>query len=454
MDLNFGKRLIAQHDFKDAETIFLQLLKKKEKSYEINYFLGKIYFELRKIEKSYFHYEECLKLQPNSIIILLNLANLQQSSGNLEKAKEIYLKILNLNKNIIRAYYGLYTLNTNYLEDNYYENIIEINKKLNINILEKCLSNFLLSKIEKRKKNYDLEIKYLEKAHQDCFKLGNVRNLQSQYYYKNIISKYYNKIKFTNSYKKKNYFNKVSPIFIIGLPRSGSTLTETILTSGQTKVNSFGESLFINMAVAGQLPKQIFSKNFYMENQLKIKSNEFEEFIYKKYKQYLSFNDKNLIFLDKSLENFLNIDFILEIFPNAKFLHCKRNLKDSVIAIYLSLLPELSWTHKIEDILSYINNYIKIINFFKKKYPKKILDISLEKFTKKKEKISKKIFEFCNLKWDPKILEFYNRKDLDIRTTSNIQLRKKITQYDNYKYKKYYTLVEDFREKFSWLKDE
>ena len=190
-----------------------------------------------------------------------------------------------------------------------------------------------------------------------------------------------------------------------------------------------------------------------MEKELVIKSNELEKFIYKKYKQFSSLSDKDLIVIDKSLENFLNIEFILEIFPNAKFLHCNRNLKDSVIAIYQSLLPELSWTHKIEDILYYINNYLKIINFFKKKYSEKILDISLEKLTNDKEKVSKTIYEFCNLQWDSKTLEFYNRTDLDIRTTSNIQLRTKIREYDYEKYKKYYYLFQNFSEKFNWISD-
>ena len=448
MDLNFGKKLINQKNFKDAETVLLQLLKKKKKSFEINYFLGLIYFELKNVKKSSFYYNECLKFQPNSIKVLLNLANLQQSLGNLEKARKIYLKILDFNRNIIRAYYGLYLLNSDYLEDSFYESILEINKNININIIDKFLSSFLLSKLNKRKKNYDFENKYLEKAHLDCFKSRNEYNLQSQHYYNNIIVKYYNKVEFINSNKKKSYFNKLSPIFIIGLPRSGSTLIEAILTSCQTKVISFGESAIINMAILDQL-----HKNFHIEKKFKIKSNELEEFIYNKYKQYVSLNDKHFVFLDKSLENFLNIEFILEIFPNAKFLHCTRNLRDSVIAIYQSLLPELSWTHKLEDILIYINNYIKIISFFKKKYSKKILDVSLEKFTFKKEKISKKIFEFCNLQWDLEILEFYNRKDLDIRTTSNIQLRTKINQYDDKKYKYYYPLLEDFEEKFNWLSD-
>ena len=454
MELDFGKRLIDQKNFKDAEVVFLKLLKNKKESFEINYFLGLVYFELKNTTKSFFHYNECLRVKPNSIKILLNLANLEQNLGNIEKAKETYLKILNLNKNVIRAYYGLYLLNPKYIDKNYHSNILEINNNVNANIVDKFLSNFLLSKIEQIQKKYDLEIKYLEKAHLDCFKSRNDYNLQSQHYYTNIIPKYCNKLVFTNSGKKKNYFSKLSPIFIIGLPRSGSTLTEAILTSGHSNAISFGESAIVNMAILDQLPKEYFNKNFHMEKELVIKSNELEKFIYKKYKQFSSLSGKDLIIIDKSLENFLNIEFILEIFPNAKFLHCKRNLKDSVIAIYQSLLPELSWTHKIEDILCYINNYLKIINFFKKKYSGKILDIYLEKFTIDKEKTSKTIYEFCNLQWDSKTLEFYNRKDLDIRTTSNIQLRTKISEYDYEKYKKYYYLFKNFSEKFNWISDE
>ena len=188
MELNFGKRLIVQKNFRDAETIFLKLLKNERESFEINYFLGLIYFELKNTKKSFFHYNECLRVKPNSIKILLNLANLEQNLGNIEKAKEIYLKILNFDKNVIRAYYGLYLLDPKYIDKNHHSNILEINNNINANIVDKFLSNFLLSKIEKREKKYDLEVKYLEKAHQDCFKSRNDYNLQSQHYYTSIIS--------------------------------------------------------------------------------------------------------------------------------------------------------------------------------------------------------------------------------------------------------------------------
>ena len=56
MELDFGKKLIVQKNFRDAETIFLKLLKNERESFEINYFLVLIYFELRDTKKSFFHY--------------------------------------------------------------------------------------------------------------------------------------------------------------------------------------------------------------------------------------------------------------------------------------------------------------------------------------------------------------------------------------------------------------
>ena len=70
------------------------------------------------------------------------------------------------------------------------------------------------------------------------------------------------------------------------------------------------------------------------------------------------------------------------------------------------MLPELSWTHKIEDILDYMNNYKEVINYFKIKYPKKIMDVDLKKFTHDPEKTGQTIYEFCDLQWNKKYLEF------------------------------------------------
>ena len=153
----------------------------------------------------------------------------------------------------------------------------------------------------------------------------------------------------------------------------------------------------------------------------------------------------------RSLENFFNLELILNFFPNAKFIHTTRNLNDSILAIYQSLLFELSWTHKIKDIIIYIDNYLKILNFFKKKYKSNILNVSLEELTREKEKVSREIFNFCKLKWNKKILNFYNRKDLFIKTLSGNQVRQKIFTYEDKKYEPYYYLIKKFENDYSWI---
>ena len=124
---------------------------------------------------------------------------------------------------------------------------------------------------------------------------------------------------------------------------------------------------------------------------------------------------------------------------------------DSVISIYQSMLPELSWTHNIDDILLYMDNYYKVLKYFKSKYPEIIMDIKLEEFTQKSELLTKKLFDFCELGWSTNILKFYKRKDLYSKTLSFNQIRSKVLKYNNKKYQSYFNLLTDYKNKYHWL---
>lgn len=450
MDIKTGKKFVREKNYLEAEKIFLNLLNKDKDLMLVNYFLGIIYFELQNYKKSKFHYESSLKFNPNSKEILINLAYLEQSYGKLEEAKDIYQKLLTLNPYYIETYYRIYLLNSDYLKEEYKSFFLEITNKENIILHERALANYLLSKIEKKKDEYKSEIDYLKKSHIDIFNSKKNYNLQSNFYYQEIISKKFEKIIFSNIKKKNFNFEKSFPIFIVGLPRSGSTLVETIL-SDNDKIKGLGENYVINMAVLNQISGKIFANNFDKKNfELSIDCPELESFVLKKFSNLFEFKE-NIRFVDKTLENFFNIDIILNLFPNAKFLHCFRNLNDAVIAIFQSLLPTLSWTHNLDDITNYIDDYLKIIKYFKKKYPDKIMDIKLENLTENNEKIGKKIFNFCNLDWSNKSLNFSKKKDLQIKTTSNVQLREKVTKYDYDKYKQYKFILNDYTKKYKWL---
>ena len=142
------------------------------------------------------------------------------------------------------------------------------------------------------------------------------------------------------------------------------------------------------------------------------------------------------------MENFFNIEIILEFFPNAKFIHTYRNTNDAIIGIYQTLLTELSWSHNIKDIKNYVKIYNNVINYFSEKYPNKIINIELNSFTNNKEAETKRILEFCNIEVTNDILNFDKNTTLFNKTNSFLQVRKKIEKYDDNKYQPYYYLLD------------
>ena len=451
MDLDIGKKFIQEKKFDQALSFFLNELEKGNKSIRLYFFLGFIYFELNQIENSINYYKLALKIEPNSLEIILSLGNANYVLGNFLSAKNLYLKAIKLNPYNPRGYYGLYLIKPQYLTSSYIPNLIKI-KKRSINLNDNYLVEYLLSKIAKQKNDYDTELKHLKNYQNDCFKSRNDHNLQGLFYYNKIISQHFNKIKFNKNISDNMELKNISPIFIIGLPRSGSTLVESILSAAKSDIISLGETSIFNTSIINQIKNQIFQKNFKLEKYtLNINLSELKANITNRYKNYLPKNKGKIFFIDKSLENFFNIESILNIFPNAKFINTKRNYNDSAIAIYQAMLPDLPWTHSISDILKYIDNYIKIISFYERKYSNQVLTIDLEKLTNNQEFYTKKIFEFCNLSWTPEILKFYIKKNLIVKTLSNTQIRGQITPYNQKKYKFYETLLKNYRSKYDWL---
>jgi len=442
MSYELGKLLIKKKEYNKAFMIFKDILKKNPNDLGANFQLGKINYELNDLNQSIFFFKKCNQIQANTPSILFNLALSLQSIGKINEAKKQYLKLISINPNDVKSYYGLFFLDITNINSNYYNKLQSLINNNKISLFEKSLINFIFSKIEKKNGNLNNEINFLEISHQQCYNSNSKFNNQSDFYYKNIISNFFNKIKFEKNFIEVENFNKNEHIFIVGLPRSGSTLVETILSHNSKSIVSVGEFHGINTSILDQISKFIFSQNFkYTDYQLVIDRKIFQNSLIEKYNNF-----ERSIYLDKSLENFFNIDIILEFFPNAKFIHTFRNYEDSILGIYLSMLPELSWSHNIKNIINYIKNYKRVINYYISKYPDKIIDVDLSKLTNNQESEGKKILEFCNIPVNDNFLNFYKNKKLFNKTNSFLQVRNKIMKYENEKYKHYYYLLKDSNE--------
>jgi hypothetical protein len=157
------------------------------------------------------------------------------------------------------------------------------------------------------------------------------------------------------------------------------------------------------------------------------------------------------IFTDKSLNNFFYLKLIKEIYPNAKIINCKRDMLSSIMSIFQNNLAELAWTHDLDNIFKYFDNYLGIINNFNETTPKTIYHLEFEKLTSEPVEESKKLMKFCELSWDTKCLEFYKRKDLISKTASNVQIREPIYKHSLEKYLPYKKFLDEYGNKYSWF---
>ena len=428
---------LQRGEFKKALKILKDLIKNGNKNIAIFFHLGKIYFALNDFKESIFYFKKCNQIQPDTPKVLYNLALVFQGLGRINEAEKLFNKLININPNDIRSYYGLFNLNINNITEKYKKKLKDLLVNEKINLFEKTLINFIFSKLKKKEKKFDEEIKFLDLSHKLCFDYNYNYNIQSNLYYKKIIRNHFDKIQYEGSIKENINFSKYKPIFIIGLPRSGSTLVESLISQSSDQIHSFGEFHAINMSIFDQIASTIYSENFNFNNfKFTINKEKFQNSLFERYG-----NIRNKIFIDKSLENFFNIDIILKFFPNAKFLHTFRNFNDSIIAIYQRMMPDLSWSHDINNISEYANNYKMIINYFKNKYSKYILDVDLEKLTYDQKNESQRIFDFCDIDWNDDVLNFNKKNKLFTKTNSFLQIRDKIDKYNINKYETYYHLL-------------
>jgi len=420
-----------------------------QKAIEINYNLvsahnnlGLAFRKLNDYENAISCYEKAIKIKNDHVSAHHNLALAFKESGKFDKAIKSHEMAINYEPENLEHYFYLSDLKKDILNDELKNKIEKIIEKNNVTKNNAAYGNYLLSKYQRRIKNYEKELNFLTKGHKFYFDTTKEKfEIMVKYNFEDILQ-ISNGIEVEKLGKKKA--ERIKPIFIIGVPRCGSTLVEKIIGSGEKFVPMGEETAVLEEFVTAKIMKK---KSLNLGHVEDIRNE-----LLNIYKNRGLISEKfDNTFTDKTLNNFFFLKFIKEIYPNAKIINCKRDALSSIVSIFQNQLTELAWAHDLDHIFKYFNNYFQAIENYNKSNPNSIYELQIDKLVNNPEDESKKLMKFCELPWDKKCLEFYKRKDLVSKTASNIQIRKAIYKHSLEKYLPYKKFLNQYGKKYSWF---
>jgi len=231
-----------------------------------------------------------------------------------------------------------------------------------------------------------------------------------------------------------------TPVFIIGMPRSGTTLTEQILARharvlGIGERNFAGQSFFACTQPAGDYdvgslaslqnpdPAQLAGlAEQYLERLagLKLKAGK---------------PDATRV-VDKMPDNYSLLGWILTLFPNASIIHCRRDPRAVALSCWMTQFASIRWACKEEHLVERIRQYRRIMQHWRTVIPQRFIELDYETLVADQETESKRLVEWIGLDWDASCLSFYESDRL-IRTASITQVREPIYTRSVEKWKAY-----------------
>ena len=214
------------------------------------------------------------------------------------------------------------------------------------------------------------------------------------------------------------------PVFIVGMPRSGTTLLEQILAS-HPDVHGAGELEDIHH-LAGSLAKRLNSRWPYPACMADATTDLLDRIAEDYLERVQSYAPDARRIVDKMPHNFEALGLIDRLFPGARVLHCRRNAVDTCVSIYFKHFNSFHpYASDLASLGLYYREYERLMDYWKQTLDIPIMDVRYEDVVADQEAMSRKILEFVGLEWDERCLN-YHQLARTVRTPSYDQVRKPI----------------------------
>ena len=390
--------------------------------------LGAAFQELMLFEKAKEQYEKALLINPKFAPALNNLGAACEIFGLTEQAFNNYTNAINEDPNYSEAHRNLSVIKKYKKNDTQINQMESLYKKTHLTITDRRNLCFALAKVYDDLGENDQFFKFLNEGNDLRKQELNYKFSSSQKTHDGLLKAFKKtpNILYESVQKESN----IRPIFILGMPRSGTTLVEQIIASHE-KVHGAGELNNLKNIVTPLL------ENHFNSNNKTINQDDIE-LIRKQYLDSLiKLNSKEKILTDKMPMNFKFIGYILSAIPEAKIIHVKRDARATCWSNYKHYFSSGNgFTFNQKDLAKYFGLYSELMNYWHKLFPDKIYELSYEKLTENQKQETEKLLKYCDLNWDKNCLNFH-KNTRAIKTASSSQVRKKMYQGSSEAWKKY-----------------
>lgn len=379
---------------------------------------GTVLTKLANYEEGRDAYLKALEFKPDSPRVHLSLGHVYKTMGEIDNSIDSYKNTILQNNLSGEAYWSLANLKTYSFSENEIKDM-EDTLKGDMSDIERSQMHFALGKAYEVKKDFDKSFKnYYE---------GNK--------IKKGLIKYSSDDTTDNTKRILNFFNKENiqklaksstgdrdPIFVLGMPRSGSTLVDQIISS-HSKVDGTQELPNI-IKIAAELNTN--NQNNYPEVLKELDESKLSNLG----KDYISetawARDSAPFFIDKMPNNFIHIGLIKTILPNAKIIDTRRDPMDTCFSCFKQFFARGQlFTYSLEDLGNYYTDYIRAMNHWHNVYGKDIYTVHYDNVINETEETIRELIDYCELPFEKECLEFYN-SSRPVKTPSAEQVRQPI----------------------------
>jgi len=439
----------------EAEFILETCIELAPDNLEAKYQLFKIYSKLGKFSKALFLGDILVQKDPSNIFYSVAKATALVGVGEIQKAVDIYLHIIednkaesnvylllghayktqgNIEQSVIAyqqayhlelycgdAYWSLANTKTYQFNAEEIQHMLAGTTKNEVSLKDKVHLHFALGKAYEDEKHYEQSFLHYELGNQlQSTTLSYSSNNHAQFVESQIKA-------FTPELVAK--FGNLgcldpAPIFIVGMPRAGSTLLEQILAS-HSAVDGTME-LHEILGLASNLSKKQGSKPVYPFNIGSIPEHYFAQLGEKFIQDTQVYRQGAAYFIDKMPNNYMHIGLIKLILPNAKIIDARRDPMACCFSVFKQLFGEgQEFSYSLSDIAQYYQNYVKLMDHWQQVFPAQILRVQHEDVVNDTEAQIRRLLDFCGLPFEQACIDFHKNKRA-VKTPSAQQVRQPI----------------------------